>query len=101
VVDIKKLKKFTELPVPFNRHLSTLIEETIDEYDECRGYIKNALDRYGEYAFKDAKIYTEVGYDIQNEDLPESFEEKLLAVLAQMKGEYCNGSHTEKISCKV
>jgi len=94
VVDIKKLKKFTELPVPFNRHLSTLIEETIDEYDECRGYIKNALDRYGEYAFKDAKIYTEVGYDIQNEDLPESFEEKLLAVLELMRSEYCE-RHTD------
>ena len=90
MVDIKKLKKIMELPAPFNRHLSTLIEETIDEYDECRGYIKNALDRYGEYAFKDAEIYTEVGYDIQNENLPENFEEKLLAVLAQMRSEYCD-----------
>ena len=89
MVDIKKLAKFAKLPPVFNRHLSTLIEETIDEYDECRGYISNALDYYGDDAFKNTDAYTQVGYDIQNEYLPESFEEKLLAVLELMRNEYC------------
>ncbi len=89
MLDVKELAKFAGLPPVFNRHLLKLVEAEIDKYDECRGYIRNKLDCYGEDAFKISGFYTEVCYDILNENLPKPFEEKLLAVAELMRSENC------------
>lgn len=90
MVNVKELAKFAQLPPVFNRQLLKLVESEVDKYDECRGYIRGKLEYFGDDGFKNPDAYTQVGYDIQNENLPKPFEEKLLAVLELMKGEYCN-----------
>ena len=89
MVDVKELVKFAKLPLEFTRNITPLIENAIDEYDECRAYVRHSLDFYAVDAFKNPDAYREVAYDVQNVDLPDSFEVKLLAVIDLMKKENC------------
>ena len=90
MLDFKDLNDYLNLPTEFKAEIDPLIETALDDYFECRSYVRCALEYYGDTAFKDPEAYKDVEYDVLNLELPRNFETKLLAVVKLMKGENCN-----------
>ena len=90
MLDFKDLNDYLNLPTEFKAEIDPLIETALDDYFECRSYVRCALEYHGEDAFKSPRAYKDVEYDILNLELPRNFETKLLAVVKLMKGENCN-----------
>ena len=95
MLDFKDLKEYLNLPTEFKADIDPLIESALDDYFECRSYVRCALEYYGETAFKNPRAYKDVEYDILNMELPRNFETKLLAVVRLMKGEFSNEKFTD------
>lgn len=94
MLDTQDLKDYAELPSEFRADIDPLIDAALDDYFECRSFVRCALDYYGVDAFKDPHAYRNVKYDILNDELPRNFELKLLAVVELMRKENCNEEHT-------
>ena len=86
MLDFKDLADYARLPAEFRAEIDPLIETALDDYFECRSYVRCALEYYGDTAFKNPRAYKDVEYDILNLELPRNFETKLLAVVRLMKG---------------
>ena len=95
MLDFKDLNSYLNLPTEFKAEIDPLIETALDDYFECRSYVRCALEYYGDTAFKNPRAYKDVEYDILNLELPRNFETKLLAVVRLMKGEFCNEKFTD------
>ena len=95
MLDFKDLNDYANLPAEFKADIDPLIETALDDYFECRSYVRCALEYYGDTAFKNPRAYKDVEYDILNLELPRNFETKLLAVVRLMKGEFCNEKFTD------
>lgn len=89
MLNSQDLNEYLKLPPEFRADIDPLIETVLDDYFECRSYVRCSLEYYGEDAFKDTHAYKEVKYDILNDELPHNFELKLLATLELMRKENC------------
>ena len=95
MLDLKDVNSYLNLPDEFKADIDPLIESALDDYFECRSYVRCALEYYGETAFKTPHAYKDVEYDILNMELPRNFETKFLAVVRLMKEENCNEKFTD------
>ena len=94
MLDFKDLNDYLNLPTEFKAEIDPLIESALDDFFECRSYVRCALEYYGDNAFKNPRAYQDVEYDILNMELPRNFVAKLLAVVRLMKKENCNEEYT-------
>lgn len=89
-IEMDVLAKFAKLPPIFSARLYFDIKQAVHEYDSFKSYIVRHLEYYGEDAYKNPDAYREVMYDVMNDKLPQSTEERLLAVIAKLKEEWAN-----------
>ena len=85
-----------KLPTIFNSSVLKEFDEILDEYTYVKRYIVRKLEYFGEDGFKNPTAYEEVETDIRWLKLPEIYEEKILAVLNEMRQQYCRGDEDEQ-----
>lgn len=95
MLNSQDLNEYLKLPPAFRADIDPLIDSALDDYFECRSYVRSALEYFGEDAFKDADAYKNVGYDVLNLELPNNFQAKLLAVVELMQKENCYEKYSD------
>lgn len=90
MLDAQDFKKFMQLPLIFNADALAEIKSALSEYDDYTAYIVRELETLGgNDGYKNPATYEDVEVEIKWRKLPALTEEKLLAALEKMRGEYC------------
>ena len=96
MLDAQDLRQFIKLPtVVFNSSALKEFDKILNEYAYIRRYVERKLEYFGEDGFKNPIAYEEVETDIRWLKLPKIYEEKILAVLNEMRQQYCRGDENE------
>lgn len=90
MLDAQDLKKFMQLPPSFTTDAEIEILAALREYEDYTALVVKSIERLGGVdGYKNPATYEEVEFKIKWRKFPADTEEKLLAVLEKMRGEYC------------